>query len=403
MSSETLYVSRLTGLPLVGADGSDVGHVEDVVIDLGGRPPRVNGFVVRVGRRNVFVGAGRVGEITGEGLRLRRGSINLRQFELRAGERLVVGELFGNRLRDERVVDVGISSAPEPFAWEVATVAVGGRGLPGRRRAPEIVDWSEAGDLFADERSIDREAATLGGLHPAEMAAAIRNLPLSRRRILAAALEDERLADLLEELSEDEQVGLVEGLDQERLARVLEEMEADDAADLLGEFSATRQAELLGAMDPEEAEPVRRLLSYEPDTAGGLMTPEPVILDVRDTVAEALARIRDPDLPVPLAAQVFVCQPPHETPTGRYHGVVGMQRLLREAPGKPLGRCLDEEWEPIAPDLPDREVAARLAAYDVVALPVCDSARRLVGAVTIDDVLDRVLPKNWRLTRAEAR
>jgi CBS domain-containing protein/sporulation protein YlmC with PRC-barrel domain len=403
MSTDVLYVSRLASLPLVGADGSDVGHVDDVVIDLGGRPPRVNGFMVRVGRRSVFVGAGRVGEITGEGLRLRRGSINLRQFELRAGERLVVGELFGRSLRNQRVVDVGLSAAPEPFAWEVATVAVGGRGLPGRRRPPEIVDWSEAGDLFADERSIDREAATLGGLHPAEMAAAIRNLPLSRRRILAAALEDERLADLLEELSEEEQVGLVEGLDQERLARVLEEMEADDAADLLGEFSATRQAELLGAMDPEEAEPVRRLLSYEPDTAGGLMTPEPVILDVRDTVAEALARIRDPDLPVPLAAQVFVCQPPHETPTGRYHGVVGMQRLLREAPGKRLGRCLDEEWEPIAPDLPDREVAARLAAYDVVALPVCDSARRLLGAVTIDDVLDRVLPKNWRLTRAEAR
>jgi Mg/Co/Ni transporter MgtE len=281
-------------------------------------------------------------------------------------------------------------------------VAVGSRGIPGRRRQPEVADWSEAGDLFADERSIDREAATLGGMHPAEMAAAIRNLPLSRRRILAEALEDDRLADLLEELPEDEQVRIVERLDQERLARVLDEMEADDAADLLGEFSASRQAELLGAMDPEEAEPVRRLLTYEPDTAGGLMTPEPVILDVRATVAEALARIRDPDLPVPLAAQVFVCQAPHETPTGRYHGVVGVQRLLREAPGKPLGRCLDEEWEPVAPDLPDREVAARLAAYDVVALPVCDSARRLVGAVTIDDVLDRVLPKNWRLTRAEA-
>jgi flagellar motility protein MotE (MotC chaperone)/sporulation protein YlmC with PRC-barrel domain len=403
MSTEILYVSRLARLPLVAADGSDVGHVEDVVIDLGGRPPRVNGFVVRVGRRGVFVGGGRVGEISGEGLRLRRGSINLRQFELRGGERLVVGELFGRRLRNERVIDVGISPAPEPFSWEVATVAVGGRGLPGRRRQPEIVDWSEAGDLFADERSIDREAATLGGMHPAEMAAAIRNLPLSRRRILAEALEDDRLADLLEELPEDEQVRIVEGLDRDRVARVLDEMEADDAADLLGEFSASRRAELLGAMDPEEAEPVRRLLSYEPDTAGGLMTPEPVILDVRDTVAEALARIRDPDLSVPLAAQVFVCQPPHETPTGRYHGVVGVQRLLREAPGKPLGRCLDEEWEPIAPDMPDREVAARLAAYDVVALPVCDSSRRLVGAVTIDDVLDRILPKNWRLTGAETR
>jgi Mg/Co/Ni transporter MgtE len=231
------------------------------------------------------------------------------------------------------------------------------------------------------------------------MAAALRRLPLTRRRVLASALEDDRLADLLEELSEDEQVRLVEGLDHERLARVLDEMEADDAADLLGEFSATRQAELLGAMDPEEAEPVRRLLVYQPDTAGGLMTPEPVILAPHATVAEALARVRDPDLPVPLAAQVFVCQPPLETPTGRYQGVVGIQRLLREAPSKPLARCLDEEWEPIPTDASDREVAERLAAYDVVALPVTDPAKRLVGAVTIDDVLDRMLPANWRTAR----
>ena len=136
-----------------------------------------------------------------------------------------------------------------------------------------MIDWSEAGELFASDRSLDREAAELGGLHPAEMAQAINRLPLSRRRVLARELEDDRFADLLEELSEDEQVELVEGLDPERLARVLDEMEADDAADLLGEFSATRQAELLRAMDPDEAEPVRRLLTYAPDTAGGLMTP----------------------------------------------------------------------------------------------------------------------------------
>jgi CBS domain-containing protein len=401
VSDRVVYASRVTRLPLVGADGADVGRVVDVVLDLGGRPPRVNGFVVAVGRRRVFVGAGRVGEVAPEGLRLRRGSINLRQFGLRPGERLVMGELIGRKVRGDRVVDVGIAPAPEPFAWEVATLAVGGsRALIGRRRAPEVIDWSEAGELFADERSIDRQAAALGGLHPAEMAAAIRRLPLSRRRVLASALDDDRLADLLEELSEDEQVRLVEGLDRARLARVLDEMDADDAADLLGEFSASRQAELLGAMDPEEAEPVRRLLVYQPDTAGGLMTPEPVILAAHATVAEALARLRDPDLPVPLAAQAFVCQPPLETPTGRYQGVVGIQRLLREGPSKPIGRCLDEEWEPIAADASDREVAERLAAYDVVALPVTDPANRLVGAVTIDDVLDRMLPANWRAARS---
>jgi CBS domain-containing protein len=400
VSDRIVYVSRVTRLPLVGADGADVGHVVDVVLDLGGRPPRVNGFVVAVGRRRVFVGAGRVGEIETDGVRLRRGSVNLRQFELRAGERLVQGELVGRRVRGDKVVDVGITPAPEPFAWEVATIALASsRSLTGRRRTPEVIDWSEAGELFADDRSIDRQAAALESLHPAEMAAALRNLPLSRRRVLAAALEDDRLADVLEELSEDDQVRLVEGLDQERLARVLDEMEADDAADLLGEFSASRQAELLGAMDPEEAEPVRRLLGYEPDTAGGLMTPEPVILAPHATVAEALARIRDPDLPVPLAAQVFVCMPPLETPTGRFQGVVGVQRLLREAPGKPLARCLDEEWDPIAADASEREVAERLAAYDVVALPVTDPAKRLVGAVTIDDVLDRMLPADWRATR----
>jgi len=397
-----VYLSRLTRLPLLGADGADVGRVVDAVVDMGSKPPRIHGLVVGVQRRRVFVGMGRIAEIATDGARLRRGSVNLRQFELRDGERLLAGELLGKRLRGERVVDVGLTPAPEPFAWEIATVALAGRRVPGLRRAPQVLDWSEAGELFASDRPVDRQAAELGGLHPAEMAASIRQLPLSRRRVLAAELEDERFADLLEELSEDEQVKLVEGLGPERLGRVLDQMEADDAADLLGEFSAHRQAELLRAMDPEEAEPVRRLLSYQPDTAGGLMTPEPVILGTTATVAEALARVRDPDLPVPLAAQVFICRPPLETPTGRYLGNVGIQRLLRENPSKPVNRCLDEEVEPVDENLSDREVAGRLAAYDVVALAVVDEVGRLVGAVTIDDVLDRVLPVNWRVALSES-
>ena len=402
MERRIVYVSRLTRLPLLGADGAEVGRIVDGVVDLGSKPPRINGFVVGVQRRRVFVGIGRVGEIGTDGARLRRGSVNMRQFGLRDGERLLAGELIGKRLKGERVVDIGLTPAPENMGWEVATVALAGRRVPGLRRAPQVLDWSEAGELFASDRPVDRQAAELGGLHPAEMAGAIRNLPLSRRRILAGELEDERFADLLEELSEDEQVKLVEGLDLQRLARVLDEMEADDAADLLGEFSAGRQAELLHAMDPDEAEPVRRLLSYQPDSAGGLMTPEPVILAPNATVAEALARVRDPNIPVPLAAAVFVCRPPLETPTGRYVGNVGIQRLLREAPSKPLGRCVDEDVEPVNVGMSDREVAAQLSAYDVVSLAVTDDTGRLVGAVTIDDVLDRVLPANWRVALSEA-
>ena len=402
MDRRIVYVTRLTRLPLLGSDGNDVGRVVDAVLDLGSKPPRINGVVVGVQRRRVFVGIGRIGEIGAEGARLRRGSVNLRQFQLREGERLLAGEIIGTRLKDTRVVDVGLTPAPEPFAWEIATVALASRRVPGLRRAPQILDWSEAGELFASDRPLDRQAAELGGLHPAEMAGAIRRLPLSRRRILASELEDDRLADLLEELSEDEQVRLVEGLDPTRLARVLDEMEADDAADLLGEFTDIRRAELLLAMDPDEAEPVRRLLSYEHDTAGGLMTPEPIILATTATVAEALARVRDPGLPVPLAAAVYVCRPPLETPTGRYLGSVGIQRLLRETPSKPLGRCVEEDVEPVNVDASDRDVAVQLAAYDVVSLGVVDDSGRLVGAVTIDDVLDHLLPSNWRVTLTEA-
>jgi Mg/Co/Ni transporter MgtE len=350
----------------------------------------------------VFVGIGRVGEIGSDGARLRRGSVNMRQFALREGERLLAGELIGKRFKGARVVDIGLTEAPDHDGWEVTTVALAGRRVPGLRRAPDIIDWSEAGELFASERPVDRQAAELGGLHPAEMAGAIRRLPLSRRRVLAAELEDDRFADLLEEMSEDEQVRLIEGLGIDRLARVLDEMDADDAADLLAEFPAGRQAELLHAMAPEEAEPVRRLLTYRPDTAGGLMTPEPVILAPDTTVAEALARVRDPNLPVPLAAAVFVCRPPLETPTGRYIGNVGIQRLLREAPSKPLGRCIDEDVEPVEEGMSDREVAVQLAAYDVVTLAVIDETHRLVGAVTIDDVLDRLLPADWRATLTES-
>ena len=287
MADRLIYVSRLVRLPLVGADGAQIGQVADVVLTggAGSGPPGVNGFVVRVQKRHVFIGAGRVGEIETEGVRLRRGAINLRQFQLRPGEQLVVGELFGRRLRGSRIIDAAIAPALETHEWELATLALSGGGLPSRRKPPVIIGWEEARAVLRDERVGARQAAEIGHLHPVEMAEAIRKLPLSRRRVLADALEDERLADLLEELSEEEQVRIVENLDLERTARVLDEMEADDAADLLGEFTAERRRELLGAMDPDEAAPVRRLLRFRPDTAGGLMTPEPIVLEPKATVA----------------------------------------------------------------------------------------------------------------------
>jgi Mg/Co/Ni transporter MgtE len=160
---------------------------------------------------------------------------------------------------------------------------------------------------------------------------------------------------------------------------------------------AEQRERLLTAMEAVPAAELRRLLLYDATTAGGLMTSQPLIVTPDVSVAEVLARVRDPDMPVTTAVQVFVCEPPIITPTGRFLGTVGFQRLLRRAPATQVGDCVQSSVF-VRPDLPERELAARLAAYNLVSVAVCDEDGRLLGAVTVDDVLDHVLPDDWRKT-----
>jgi Mg/Co/Ni transporter MgtE len=228
-------------------------------------------------------------------------------------------------------------------------------------------------------------------------------MPDARRNEVAAALDDERLADVLGELPEHDQVGILTALDRDRAADVLEEMDPDDAADLLAELPKPDREELLGLMEPDEASPVRQLLAYQPGTAGSVMTSEPIVLTPDSTVAEALARVREPQLHPAVAAQVFVARAPMSTPTGRYLGVVHFQQLLREPPASMLGGIVDKGIDPLLPSTPLSEVTQRMATYNLVGIAVVDDLDRLVGAVTVDDVLDHLLPRDWRDRDAEAR
>src|SRR6185437_13523743 len=217
-----------------------------------------------------------------------------------------------------------------------------------------------------------------------------------RRLEVATALDDERLADVMQELPEEDQVDLLSALTDDRAADVLEAMDDDDAADLLGDMPAADQQRLLELMEPEDAEPVRRLLIYGDYTAGGLMTSEPVILLPDATVAEALALVRNPELSPAVAAQVFVVRPPQATPTGRFLGTAHLQRLLREPPSALVSGIVENDTGTLRPDTPIDEVTRHLAAYNLVAAPVVDEHDRLLGAVSVDDVLDHLLPTDWR-------
>jgi CBS domain-containing protein len=400
VAGDLIYAFRVMRLPMLEVDGAPFGRVADIVLapTHRGEPPRVLGFVVATERSRIFVNAARLASLDNGGARLRSSTIDLKPFQKRAGELLVGADLLDRRVGNEVVTDLALRpSANRTWFWEVAAVALGRSNPLRRRRTVRVVDWEEVAFLFATSPEA-AEVASLRDLRPADVAAAIRNLPLHRRKQLAEVMEDERLADLLEELPEAEQLRIVEGLGLERVVSVLEEMAPDDAADLLAEMPGEQRTRILDAMEPEEAADLRRLLTYGEATAGGLMTSEPLVATPTTRVAEALARVRDPDQPVAVAAQVFVCQPPTATPTGTYLGTVGFQRLLREPPSTELGRILDEE-PPIPPDLPDKEVAERLAAYNLLAVPVCDELGRLLGAVTVDDVLDHTLPVGWRQRR----
>jgi Mg/Co/Ni transporter MgtE len=233
-------------------------------------------------------------------------------------------------------------------------------------------------------------------MKPADLAHALQEMPDPRRNEIAKALDDERLADVIAELPEQDQVEIIAALDRERAADVLEEMDPDDAADLLAELPHVEQQVLLDLMEPEESAPVRALMSYAEGTAGSVMTSEPVILTPDATVAEALARVREPQVSPAVAAQVFVARAPMATPSGRYLGMVHFQRLLREPPASMLGSLVDNDIDPLDPETSLADITRRMATYNLVAMPVVDDTDRLLGAVTVDDLLDHLLPEDWR-------
>jgi flagellar motility protein MotE (MotC chaperone)/CBS domain-containing protein/sporulation protein YlmC with PRC-barrel domain len=404
-----IYAARLVGLPIFDPQGDQVAKVRDLVVTLttagnAARQPRVLGLVAEVfGRRRIFVPMTRVTNID-SGSVYTTGLLNMRRFEQRPTETLVVGQMLDREVTVRSsgvrgtVYDVGMERARNRD-WVLSRVAVQEPAKALRRRGQShVAEWDDVDGLTRHEptQGATHLIAALNEMKPADAANVIHDLPSERRAQVVAALDDERLADVLEELPDEDQVEILEHLDSERAADILEEMSPDDAADLIADLPPATAAILLELMQPEEREDVRRLLEYGEETAGGMMTPEPVVLPPDATVAEALAHVRREDIPTSLAAQVYVCRPPLETPTGKLLGLAHIQRLLREPPSSLVAGILDRETTYIKADASLQDVAVHLAFYNLTAAPVVDDEGRLLGAVTVDDLLDHLLPDGWR-------
>ena len=405
--SSRVFLARLAGTAVFDPNGDPVGKVRDAVATLraNNQPPRILGLIVEVPlRRRVFVPITRVTSIE-SGTVVITGLVNMRRFESRAGEILVLGDMLDRSITliesDEPVLveDLGMEQN-RTGDWLMTRVHIMKRGRGIRRKgATSTVAWEEVQGFSTaeSEQGTSNLLSTLSNLRAADLAAVIQDLAPKRRVEVARALDDERLADVLEEMDEAERVALLSELEGERAADVLGEMDPDDAADLLREVGEERAQVLIDLMEPEDAEDVIRLMTYEDYSAGGMMTTEPLIMSADYTVADALAAVRKSEISPALASQVFVTRQPLETPTGRFIGMVHYQRLLREPPATLLGSLVDTDTQGLSPDATLNEVSSYLASYNLLSVPVVDGNERLLGAVTVDDVLDHLLPDNWRV------
>ena len=360
MSTAPVFTSRLAGRQLLDSEGLSIGRVRDVIIlpSASGEPPWVLGLIVTLQRRQIFVNLGRIAEISVDGVQLRGGTIDLRRFSRRTGE-LLASEVYGQTAGTGSVLDVGIApSQSRRGGWEVTALAIGqARGLGLWHSSSTIVPWDKYPELFK-AGPLAEQLIQLREMHPTDLANAVEVMSAARRRELAEALQDEELADLLEEMPEQDQIRLLSGLGLERTADIVEEMEPDDAADLLAEMPPEQRERLLAAMETVQAADLRRLLRYDATTAGGLMTsasadraarrsgrpgtgPDPRARDRRDGRRAGLrlrAAVGDPDRPlsrhgrIPAAAAPAASDPGRRVRRGK-RASYGPSYLRRKSPG----------------------------------------------------------------------
>ncbi|HUG56161.1 MAG TPA: CBS domain-containing protein [Candidatus Limnocylindrales bacterium] len=266
-------------------------------------------------------------------------------------------------------------------------------GVVGRRLPRGIIPWHLVERLETRDASVRLTIphAKLALLHPADIADIVEEMSADERRAVFEQLDLETAAETLSEIEPEMQVSIVGDLDEERAADILEEMDPDAAADLLQDLSQERREELIDLMEAEEGEDVAGLLAYPADSAGGIMTTDVVSLSRDLTAGQAIDRLREIKPDPQNAYYLYVVDA-----EDRLDGVVSLRDLVVADPAAVLADIMNASVLSVTADTPKEEVAALIAKYDLLALPVVDARRALLGTVTIDDVVEIMLPRGWK-------
>jgi CBS domain-containing protein len=405
-----LHLSSVVGSPLRDSDGERLGKVEDLIVRLGGVGyPPITGVLVTVAGRASFLGVDRVSDIGAHGVVLRKAKLDLRHFDRRPEEVLLKRDVLDRQLinvQGARLVRANeIELALIAGSWRVVGVDTGPRG--GLRRllpkplgahiaTGEFLDWAGVEPFVGHVPTVRLRIPhpKLAKLHPAQIADLVE--AASRREgeeIIQAVGDDDREleADVFEELDDQHQREFLEDRPDAQVAEILSRMAPDDAADVVGELDEDRREPVLALLPVSHRVKVRALLGYDPAEAGGLMSPDFVLLDVSTSAGDALEAVRRSAIAPELLSAVFV-----SAPAGSLEGSVPVTALLRADRGTRLDALIKHEIPCLAPDASFEEVARLMADYNLTSIPVADECQRMVGVVTVDDVLEAMLPRGWR-------
>jgi CBS domain-containing protein len=406
-----MHLSTVLRSPLLDRTGERLGRVEDVIVRLadGGYPP-VTGLKARIGGRELFVPIDKIAKLEPGAARLAGQKLNLGRFERRVGEVLLRQDVLGRKLVNVEADPPSLVTAHEIELacidgwWRVVGVDPSVRAQI-RRALPRplmgavgdrpFLDWTDLEPFVGHVPSARLRFShrKLANLHPAEIADLVEAASHEEgEELIEAVGQDRELeADVFEELDEHHQLEFIRERPDAQVAAVVARMAPDDAVDLIAEIDQERRARILALLPPAGRRRIETLLGYNPSTAGGLMSPDFIALDEAAAVADALARVRSSEIGPQMLTTVYLLDA-----DGALAGSAAIVALLRADPGAPLSEVAEREPESVHTDADLPEVARTMTDYNLVMLAVVDEQQRVVGVITVDDVLELTLPAGWR-------
>jgi hypothetical protein len=411
MAIEILHLSSVRKSALVDRNGDKLARVEDLIVKLGDNPhPPLSGLVVRIGQRSLFVPIDRIADIRPGRVELVGETVNLQRFDRRPGELLLVKDLLARHLinlQGARLIRANeIEIARLDARWEVVGVDPSPR-VALRRLLPRmlarhiptrtgtVVDWASIEPFVAHVPTARLRIPyrKLARLHPAQIADLVEAASHDEgEEIIEAVGQDRELeADVFEELNSEHQLEFIRTRSDVEAARLLATMAPDDAADLLTELDQERRLPVLENLPAAQQRKIRALLSYNSESAGGLMGPDFLVLAETTPVADVLDSIRTSQAPPEALAVVFSCDE-----VGRVTGTASVVSLVRAEPSASLGSVARPDPPHVHADWDIHAIARKMSDFNLTVAPVMDDHHLMVGVITVDDLLEQLLPTGWR-------